>query len=291
MTDLIPDLLVNEAPKLIQETPKLFNELLTNAPEKLSKAVTRGKKLVESATELSRDPSLLQSTIDDARREARNVFKSIPEGLSTPKYSILKKTDVYEIRAYSGYSVASTDLKLESEQSSFSPIVTAKGFNTLADYIFGNNNENSKAEVLSMTTPVIITSNTMEFVLPYDKTASNAPVPSSDSGISLKDIPTEYVATLEFTGIATDGEVTRQRALLEDALLADGIVYDNLSFKVLQYNPPQTLPWLRRNEVLLGISLPADLTPPPATDSEGEESVPDGGPDASTYSSAPEAGD
>jgi hypothetical protein len=36
----------------------------------------------------------------------------------------------------------------------------------------------------------------------------------------------------EFPGFATDGEVSRQRAMLEDALLADGVIYDNLSFKV-----------------------------------------------------------
>jgi SOUL heme-binding protein len=63
----------------------------------------------------------------------------------------------------------------------------------------------------------------------------------------------------EFAGFATDGEVTRQRAMLEDALLADGVLYDNLSFKVFQYNPPQTLPWLRRNEVALRIDMTSEL--------------------------------
>ena len=51
------------------------------------------------------------------------------------------------------------------------------------------------------------------------------------------------------TGFATDGEVSRQRAYLEDYLLSTNIPYDILTFKVLQYNPPQTLPFLRRNEI------------------------------------------
>ena len=37
-----------------------------------------------------------------------------------------------------------------------------------------------------------------------------------------------------------------------------GIMYDNLSFKVLQYNPPQTLPWLRRNEVTVKVLYKVD---------------------------------
>ena len=69
------------------------------------------------------------------------------------------------------------------------------------------------------------------------------------------------VATRSFPGYATEKEVARQRALLEDALLADGFAYDNLSFKALQFNPPQTLPWVRRNEVSLQITLPADFVP------------------------------
>jgi hypothetical protein len=82
----------------------------------------------------------------------------------------------------------------------------------------------------------------------------SAPIPKSDKVI-IKDISSEFLAVREFPGFATDGEVSIQRAMLEDALLADGVVYDNLSFKVFQYNPPYTLPWLRRNEVSLALDM------------------------------------
>jgi len=62
-----------------------------------------------------------------------------------------------------------------------SPIATARGFNALADYIFGNNNEFATSEKLSMTTPVIKSGNSMAFVLPEDKTATSAPTPVTDS--------------------------------------------------------------------------------------------------------------
>ena len=51
--------------------------------------------------------------------------------------------------------------------------------------------------------------------------------------------------------------------MLEDSLLADGVIYDNLSFKVFQYNPPYTLPWLRRNEVSLCVEMSDSDIPVP----------------------------
>jgi hypothetical protein len=63
--------------------------------------------------------------------------------------------------------------------------------------------------------------------------------------------------------------------MLEDALLADGVIYDNLSFKVFQYNPPYTLPWLRYNEVSLSVDMSMEDLDIPAP----------------VYTSSPEAGE
>jgi hypothetical protein len=285
LSDLIPDFILNDGPKLFQDAPKRIENLITNGPEKINKAISQSQKLVSSIVDISQDPSLLQSTLDDIRREAKNIVKSVPEGLETPLYEVLKKTDSYEIRSYSSYSVCST--KLESDLSSMSTVANAQGFNTLAGYLFGDNNKDSSPEKMAMTTPVIISNGEMEFVLPSDKTAANAPAPVDSNVISIKDIAAEVVAVREFPGIATDGEVTRQRALLEDALLGDGILYDNLSFKVLQYNPPYTLPWLRRNEVSLSVTYAA-----PVSSITSEAPIDDIiTEDSSTFFSSPEAGD
>ena len=151
------------------------------------------------------------------RREAKNILKSTPEGLETPSYEVLKKTSQYEIRTYAPYSVAQTQLSQSADQSMMSVVSVAAGFNTLANYIFGNNydaNSSTGQEKLSMTTPVIIGGGAMEFVLPSGKSAANAPTPS-DPAVIIKDLPKETVAVLEFPGIATDGETLRQRAVLE----------------------------------------------------------------------------
>ena len=80
-------------------------------------------------------------------------------------------------------------------------------------------------------------------------------------------------------GIATESEVNRQRAKLEDALMSEGIQYDPASFKVYQYNPPLTLPWVRRNEVLFSVVIPEFAENRSKTEDELK------------FYSAPEAGD
>lgn len=46
----------------------------------------------------------------------------------------------------------------------------------------------------------------------------------------------------------------RQLLRLLSALDRDGInVPDATSYRILQYNPPYTLPWLRRNELLVNV--------------------------------------
>jgi hypothetical protein len=246
----------------------------------LKEAPEKGSCMISSVRDIASNPSSLQSTIDEIRKEAINIVKSTPDGLYTPPYEVLHKTDGYEIRKYSKYSICSTKFQIESvsekEAEMADPLVTGEAFNSLASYIFGSNQNQTK---LSMTTPVIIEKGEMQFVLSEGYNSANAPIPQSES-IKIQDIEGDIVAASEFPGIATDGEVSRQRAKLEDALLTDGIFYDNLSFKVFQYNPPYTLPWLRRNEVLLKVNYE-----PPAPTNERPTSS------SSDFVTAPEAGD
>lgn len=268
VSDILPDLLNKGIPKLLEEGPKAIQSVISN-PEKV---VARGRELADSLKELSEDASRLQSTVEELRREVRNVVRRTPEGLETPSYQVISKNDVYEIRKYSSYSVCGTKMAAENDATE-NPSMPGQSFNALAGYLFG---ENTLDEKMSMTTPVIMVDGNMEFVLPSPITADTAPMPKTQD-IFLKDIPSETVAVVEFTGFATDGEVSRQRALLEDALLADGVMYDNLSFKVLQYNPPYTLPWLRRNEVCLKVFMESDSDSAPSNEPE--------------FSTSPEAGD
>lgn len=303
LTDIIPDILTRGVPKLVDEAPELFSQISSQGPEGLEGLAKKGQELLSTVQDLTQDASLLQSTVDDLTNELKNVVKSTPIGLEMPLYEIVKAAGgdhAYEIRNYSPYSVAYS--AVESEDDMMEPIASGKSFQTLAGYIFGDNNAD---ETMSMTTPVITEadSKSMYFVLPKTMSSETAPIPKSGA-VMLKDMQADAVATMQFSGIATEGEVNRQKALLEDALLLDGIMYDSATFKVLQYNPPQTLPWLRRNEVAFSVTMPQseEVQEVEETAAEAVEGAADGAAstfdkagavpdDEDTFFSSPEAGD
>lgn len=179
------------------------------------------------------------------------------------------------------------------------PFSVSSSFMTLAGYIFGNNSveatsvaavdvddenddeaaffsaaDDSSSVEMGMTTPVIIDESSMSFVLPNKYTAATAPRPK-DPAITIEDVGSQLLAARKFTGLATENEVAKQRAKLEDALISDGVMYDATTFKVFTYNPPLTLPWVRRNEVCFTVTTSeADLPAPlPVVRTEAKDDV------------------
>jgi hypothetical protein len=267
VNDIVPDTLTKAFPKIFDKAPELLSGAISAAPEV-------GGELFKKVQELASDSAAFEATVEELKKSAQNVIKSPPVGLETPVYSVISKNDEYEIREYLPYSVCTTKMvpsAAEDEEVGMSdPLSVGTAFVDLASYISGKNDEKMK---IAMTTPVILNAGFMEFPLAGGLTAETAPAVVNGSVVEVKDVPGMTVAVREFPGIATDGEISRQRALLEDSLLTEGVLYDNLSFKVLQYNPPQTLPWLRRNEVILTVT---GKTAPKTT---------------TTFTTAPEAGD
>jgi len=141
-SDIIPEILNKGFPTITTQNSELFQNALEKAPKTIS-------KVVEQVREISQDPSMLQSTVDSARREVKNVFKSTPDGLESPAYTVEKSTEAYEIRNYAPYSVCKVALSGDSVDSSMS---SGLSFNVLAGYIFG---ENLSEQQMDMTTPVI----------------------------------------------------------------------------------------------------------------------------------------
>ena len=167
-----------------------------------------------------------------------------------PEYSIVKKTDVYEVRQYNKRTVA--EVRYGEEDN---------GFRLLFDYISGANKGSKEVEMtipvtqskeIDMTVPVTQSTTdgkmSMRFFLPKQYTKQNAPEPD-DERVRIIDLPAEYFAVISYSGFASDGNFEEHYTELEAALDKDGMVIKGPPIKAT-YNSPFTLPFLRRNEAM-----------------------------------------
>ena len=209
---------------------------------------------------INKIPARLEKQREEVLQEARNVFLEKPEGLVEPTYTVVEENDLYEIRSYEAYSVVSTAVSSDTDVLALEGMAAGSAFNSLASYIFGANDE---SKVMEMTTPVTTTSaGDMRF---YLNTEDNERIPQPTSGdknsestddtnLEIVQIPAALLAIRKFTGFVTDGEVARQKDTLLQALEMDGVELDVahgaiVPHIVFQYNPPYTLPMVRRNEI------------------------------------------
>jgi effector-binding domain-containing protein len=167
-----------------------------------------------------------------------------------PEYSIVKKTDVYEVRQYKQRTVA--EVIYGGEDS---------GFRLLFDYISGANKGSKEVEMtipvtqsnkIDMTAPVTQSMTdgkmSMRFFLPMQYSKLNAPEPN-DERVRIIDLPAEYFAVISYSGFASDGNFEEHYTELKAALDKDGMVIKGPPIKAT-YNSPFTLPFLRRNEAM-----------------------------------------
>ena len=167
-----------------------------------------------------------------------------------PEYSIVKKTDVYEVRQYKQRTVA--EVTYGEEDS---------GFRVLFDYISGANKGSKEVEMtipvtqskeIDMTVPVTQSTTdgkmSMRFFLPMQYSKQNAPEPN-DERVRIIDLPAEYFAVISYSGFASDGNFEDHYTELKAALEKDGMVIKGPPIKAT-YNSPFTLPFLRRNEAM-----------------------------------------
>ena len=182
--------------------------------------------------------------------------------IEQPKYAVTLKDGDYEVRRYEPYIVAEVEVTGDQGQA------VQQGFRKLAGYIFGGNAGSQKiamtapvaqrpaGEKIAMTSPVTQTptgkgSWTVQFMMPSSYTLQSLPKPN-DPDIRFRAEPGREMAVLHFSGVARDPDY---RARSED--LRKWAASKGLSVKgeavLAQYDPPWTLWFMRRNEVLLEI--------------------------------------
>lgn len=275
-TDIIPTIAAaassNKAPANLvpEELPNLVPKIGSRILDALS---NQAKKQLETIQGDLADPTRIRERISkqtaDLATEAKNVFLETPEGLEGPKYTVVSESDGYEIRHYEGYNVASTSMSKVGEPYSMDDITKGgAAFNALAAYLFGANDE---GRIMDMTTPVTTTSvGEMRFYL-KDNMVTDFPQPLSpeesfnEQGIvKVIEVPAARLAVAKFTGFVTKGEVSRQKDALLSRLSLDGVEVDTphgsvIPHVIFQYNPPYTIPIVRRNEIAIPVRSEEDI--------------------------------
>jgi len=282
------------SPPLTEDLPSLVPKIGSRIFDAVSSQARKQLELLQGdLVDPSRIPKRITEQTAAVVTEAKNIFLETPEGLAGPKYTVVSKGAGYEIRDYEGYTVASTTMSKIGEPYSMDDLgLTGAGFNALAAYLFGANDER---RAMDMTTPVTTTSmGEMRFYLKKDGvTTSSFPNPLSPEtsfkekgAVQIVQVPPARLAVARFTGFATEGEVSRQKDALLSALAMDGIEVDVphgsiVPHVVFQYNPPYTIPIVRRNEVAVPVVSPLSVQQELSNDLVTVEDLIDSGDDVS----------
>ena len=166
--------------------------------------------------------------------------------IEEPVYQVEKawETEQIEIRAYAPRVMAVTEMIEDSNG----------GFRVLAGYIFGGNAEEQE---IAMTAPVqqsMEGDREMAFMMPAEYALEDLPEPE-DQRVSFREAPAYTAAVIQFSGWASAGKADENWQQLRSFLIAEGI--DITGEPTLnQYNPPWTLPFMRRNEIIVPVAFP-----------------------------------
>jgi hypothetical protein len=180
-----------------------------------------------------------------------------------PKYTVIETSDDFELRAYDPKIIAEVLVSGSMDSAS------SAGFRLIADFIFGNNTAatggNKKismtapvtmepqSEKISMTTPVSMQQAEgqwrVHFVMPSEYTLESLPTPNN-SAVTLREIPASNYAVIRFSGLAGEDKTAKKTAELMLWLKSKAILPIGKP-ELARYDPPWTLPFLRRNEVMV----------------------------------------
>lgn len=185
-----------------------------------------------------------------------------------PKYVVVKafpEADI-EIREYAPRIAAEVDVPGEKSEA------MNTGFKILAGYIFGGNKSKQKiamtapvtasqnggqparSEKIAMTAPVTVANQTdgawkVRFYMPSKYSLDALPTPNDDR-IKFVELPAQKFAVLKFSGTWSETKFKNQQAKLADFAKEQNIPVADGQWMSAYYNPPFTLPFMRRNEIL-----------------------------------------
>ena len=178
-----------------------------------------------------------------------------------PDYKVIQSEQNIEIRHYEPMIIAEVEVEGKREDA------IRDGFRLIADYIFGNNKvkldiamtspvQQQESQKIAMTAPVQQQSTgrswQISFVMPSKYSMESLPEPNNDR-VRLKEILTKKFVVIEFSGTNSNENVTKHENQLMNYIEANQIKIIG-SPKYAFYNAPWTLPFMRRNEVMIEIN-------------------------------------
>ena len=187
------------------------------------------------------------------------------QAIEEPAYTVVQKTEVFEVRQYAPYLVAEVIVPGPASDAG------SQGFKLLGAYIFGKNKGERKLEMtapvtqtpveagppvkLEMTAPVTQAPApggfAVQFVMPKGYTLATLPEPL-DASVKLREVAGQRVAVIRFSGSWSQSTFEEQLQTLRSALASAGIKTQGEAISS-RYNSPFSLPFLRRNEIWLNL--------------------------------------
>lgn len=184
-------------------------------------------------------------------------------GTEEPKYRVINRIgSEIEIRQYAPRVAAEYTIDISGAENPRSG-----AFRAIAGYIFGANKGRKKIDMTSpvevqsagskiaMTTPVEVNKSqqqmTMRFFMPSQYKLADLPQPTNPK-VNLVEIPEATVAALVFSGSTDDQIIAAKKGELIKSLKSTSYKLNGEPTAYL-YNPPWTIPFLRRNEVIVAV--------------------------------------
>jgi len=212
-----------------------------------------------------------------------SILGEVAMAIEEPAFEVIEKAENFEVRQYRPVIVAETFVDGDMSTAS------NRGFRLIADYIFGNNQSIrgpggkshetiamtapvsvepvTRSEKIAMTTPVNVEPQgesvrgmtdskrwRVQFTMPSGYAMVTLPKPLNPA-VMLREVPGKRYAVLSFSGFA-GAEKAQQKTDEMAAWLKSKHLKAIGAAQLARYNPPWTLPFLRRNEILVEIAEP-----------------------------------
>ena len=207
-----------------------------------------------------------------------------------PKYVLIEKSESFELRAYAPLIVAEVkvdgDLDAASNQGFRLIAAYIFGKNQVAEKIAMTapvgieSSDQGKSAKIAMTAPVGIESSdqgksakiamtapvgiesikssenagnqwTVSFVMPAEYTLASLPKPLNPQ-VKIREVPAEKRAVITFSGFYNEEKVQEKTQALRDWIKLKNLKPSGEP-QFARYNPPWTLPFMRRNEIMIQV--------------------------------------